>query len=194
MKGVGAFNFVLLYLITLNLEHGPDAEEMRYWQLRECMAACFKNLSPEECPLFEDMAPQMVLELEAGDVVTFPRVDRVENELWDWMKGRASFAKLGRRTSMCRFGGALAGMKRVKPLWTVQLFERTFCSIELDFLKGTKFLKRLTLQPGAAEGVDGVAGPTDPTRVQIDDRSLRGCCQNAMVVSTLTLQTRTTLD
>ena len=86
--------------------------------------------------------------------------------------------------------GPLSTMTKKRGLWTVNQFERTYLGIELDCFKGAKFMEKISLKPGPAEGhgVEDGKGSTDPSKDQIDDRSLRGCAQNAIVVSALTLQ------
>ena len=59
-------------------------------------------------------------------------------------------------------------------------------AVENDMMKGRMFKEKLVLKAGAAEGVGG-EGRTKPA-LTIEDRSLRSCCQNVVVVSVLTLE------
>ena len=69
-------------------------------------------------------------------------------------------------------------------IWAVHKFERTVLSMESDILKGAKFTESLTLAAGPS---DVGEGSTRPRRIHIGNRSLRGCCDNAVVVSLRTL-------
>ena len=57
----------------------------------------------------------------------------------------------------------------------------------MGMLKGRKFNEKITATPGPAEGI-GPHASTNTKQVHIEDKSLRACCQNAVVVSVLALE------
>lgn len=78
-----------------------------------------------------------------------------------------------------------------QPLWTVQLFERTCLALEAGMLKGRKFtekvaLKKTTTEEPALES----APPTNPKRIQLEDRTLKYLCPNFLVASVVMLEER----
>lgn len=185
LKDSGCWPFWLLYLISMNLEHGPHQDRHRHNQLRAALSELLEKRRPEDCPLFLQLAPMMARDLEDGGVLQFDRERSLEAELWEWLQGRAKRGPLGRRVSMNRFGGTQHSAKHHRPLWVVELFERTFLSLELDFLAGQRFVDKLTVKGKEDASLSG--GTTDPRRLQVDDRALRGICSNAVAVSVLTL-------
>lgn len=143
------------------------------------------KFTPETCPLFLDLAPSMIEELEAAGIVVFSRVEPIEHELWAFLKSRARFARMGRRLSMVRFGGWLARSKESVGLWSVDLFETTLVSLELDFLTGRAFTEKFAAKTGKHDSLEG-GGSTAPIGIQLEDRSIRCCCKNACVVKVMT--------
>ena len=89
---------------------------------------------------------------------------------------------------MGRYGGSLHSAMANMPLWTVQLWERSFLALQADFLKGSKFVKKLTAN--AKVIAEAGEGSTDPKPMQLEDRALRECCTNAVVISMMSLQQR----
>lgn len=185
LKETKLFEFWCLLLITFNLEHGPHRDQGRRNQLRDGLAKLFETRSPEQCPLFEQMSPEMAQDLEEAGILQFSGEESREATLWEWLKSRSRHGPMGRRVSMCRFGGMQHAAMSQRPYWTVNLFERTLLALEQDMLRGKKFEAKLTLKAKHVEGASG--STTNPTHLQLDDRALRGCCENAVVVSILTL-------
>ena len=90
---------------------------------------------------------------------------------------------------MGRYGGSLAAARKNRGLWSVHLWERTCLAMEQDMLKGSGFVKKIALEEPLA--ADGSAGSTDPRPLQFDEKALKQCCGNAVVISCMTLQQRT---
>ncbi|CAK0884728.1 unnamed protein product [Prorocentrum cordatum] len=164
VKRIRKWELLLLLLISWNFEHGP-----------------FNNL-----PLFMEMAPAMVEQLEGAQTCAFPRERPLEEELWDFLKSRLNHP-VGRRIAMCRFGAALHACKKNKGYWAEHLFERTLPALGTDMLKGKGFVTALRARVGAGDGAAAADGPTAQRKVTFEDKSLRACCGNACVVSTMTL-------
>ena len=131
-------DFWLLMLISWNLEHGHHSDRFRMNQLRSSLASLLKERRPHQVPLFKKLAGSMVHELEAGGIVTFPREQPIEEELWQWLQKRADCGTLHRRVATNRFGGTQHAAMKHLPYWSVELFERTFLALEMGFLGGRK--------------------------------------------------------
>lgn len=185
LKDCGVWQYWLLLLISWNLEHGPYSDRHRHNQLQESLKQLLENRSPQQVPLFLHLAPWMAKDLEVGGLATFPRDRPLEEELWEWLRERSKRRPLGRRVSTNRFGGTQHAALQHRPLWAVELFERTFLALELDFLSGQRFLDRLLVKTN--KGTSLSEGGTDPRRLQVDDKALRSCCANAVTVSVFTL-------
>eukprot|EP00971_Amphidinium_carterae_P061357 1215082-Amphidinium_carterae.1 len=72
LKGVGAWQFVLLLLVTVNLPHGPMQDEaMRFAQLVESTQSMYQQHEPQICPLFQAHAVNILEE----------RADRTESDV-----------------------------------------------------------------------------------------------------------------
>ena len=134
-----------------------------------------------------ELAPKMIQELEGFDIVHFDRQGKIEHELWTWLATRNGASPMGRRTCMGRYGGSLHAAMNNLGFWTVHLWERTFLAMEGDMLTGTKFMTKLKAKLPAAESSDA-ASSTDPRPIQVEDRALKSCCGNSVVVSVMALQ------
>lgn len=185
LKSAGLFQLWLLLLVSWNMVYGPDDDNLRLHQLREAMESCFKKHTPRSCPLFLELAPEMLKNLEEHGV-QFSGEEDAETELWKWLEKRQKFVKAGRKTNLNRFQGSVTTAQRSLPYWWVDAFERVYTCLELDMMKGRQFMQRLVLRSGPAEEV-GETGSTNPKKLTIESRSLKSCCQNSLVVSALVL-------
>ena len=109
----------------------------------------------------------------------------IDQQVWNYCRAHTAFAREGKRVSFTRFQDAITAGVRCLPLWSIHAFERLVVSHKLDFLTGRKFKERFVA--GAAEHVGEGGGSTNPAHITISDRSLRTCCQNAVVCSTMVL-------
>ena len=162
LRDVGMYDFWLLLLISWNLPWGPDKDESRRNQISQAMEDLFAMTVPEDCPLFIEAAPTMLKELDEAGVFMLQHERSPEWKLWDWLKTKGQFEKTGRRTTMCRFGGTLATASQQRPLWSMHLFQRTWCALELDMLKGKRFTEKLVTKSSAVATGEGGVGNTDP--------------------------------
>ena len=185
LKDSGLWDFWLLMLISWNLEHGPHTDRARHYQIKEALQTLLTNRTPAQVPLFQQLAGAMVADLEDGGVMQFPRERAIEAELWDWLVQYSKSGTLHRRVSTNRFGGTQNAAMKHAPYWSVELFTRTFLALEMGWLKGSKFVQKITAKGSGASAT--AAGGTHPKHLQVDDRVLRKCCANAVVISVLTL-------
>jgi hypothetical protein len=186
LHSVGLWDFWLLFLTTLNYEFGPRNDETRRSILRSLLAKLYDNRMPEDAPIFMELAPQMVFELESNNIAHFDRVLPLEIELWNWLKSNNRSGSMGRRIAMNRYGGSLHGAMRELPLWAVHLWERSCVAIETDVLKGKRFTDKLVCKAKHKEAED--VGVTGSRGIHIEDRALKSCCENATAVNVMILQ------
>lgn len=190
LKQCGLMDFWMLCLITWNMEFGPYLDESRRNQLECCMNQLYTCAAPHEVPLYETLAPHIIEEVERSSVMLFPREKDVGLECWEWLATRPRRPVSGRRTSMSRFGGSYSAAKKSLPFWSTMLFERSYLSLEAGFLKGRAFTEKVTVKQPLADSApasDALA-PTATRGLPLEDKSLRQCCQNAVVISMLTLE------
>ena len=184
----GILSLWCLMLVTWNLEFGPKLEETRREELRTGLATIYETRLPRETPLFLQLAPAMVRELEFFKVVTFPRLQPIADELWQWLQKRNRTGSMGRRVANSRYGAAIHAARKQQGYWTVQLWERTCIAIEQDMLKGRRFMKKLVMPKEAVEGAMLGKTKNKVGMLQLEDRTLQQDCQNAIVCSVMTLQ------
>ena len=118
LQDIGIKDFEYLMLIVINHDFGPNEDDQRFIQRRSVLLTIFEKKRWYEVPSFVELAPKMIEEVESGGIYIFPRLLAVEQELWNFLHDRAKNGSLGRRTSMCRFGGVIAGTRKFKPGWT----------------------------------------------------------------------------
>ena len=184
LRELGLWDFWLLFIISLNLLHGPHQDQERRHELRASLDSLYKHREPHDTPVFLQLAPEMRRQLAEGGIASFDSHSDPDRALWDWLKSRNRFGSIGRRSTLARYGGTQHATKQQHPYWAVHEFERTILSMESDMLKGTKFTESLTSAAGPS---DVGEGSTRPRLIYIENRSLRGCCGNVVVVSLRTL-------
>ena len=123
-------------------------------------------------PLFQELAPAMVKDLETYGLASFPRTKDVADELLDWLRTRQRRGQLGRRIAMSRYGGSQSAAVKGQGLWHVRLFERTYLALEMDMLKGKRLVDKISLKLGL---VDPFYSSTNPNKIQVDEDSSRLC-------------------
>lgn len=96
-KALDIWDLLLILLVSWNLEFGPRQEESRRSDLRCALESCYKGRLPSQTPLFLEYLPRMVAELEAHDIVVFPRDRSIEEEVWEWLSTRNRYGTMGRR-------------------------------------------------------------------------------------------------
>ena len=62
----------------------------------------------------------------------------------------AAFVRAGSRIVLNRVLGLVHGTEKNTPSWAVDEFERTYCALELDFVRGKHFMERLRPRRGPA--------------------------------------------
>jgi len=184
LKTVGLYQLWLLLVVSWNLPHGPDRDDMRFHQLREATEHLFETTTPGSCPLFLGHSHEMVRELrDAG--VDFPGEAGVEQELWNYLKKRGFYVTVGSRFNMCRFQSCIATAEDNVGTWLVDWLERTHAAVVLDFLHGKALENKIILMSSAADEVPEGGGSTNPAKVSVQDRTLRSCCQSAVAISVM---------
>lgn len=177
-------------MISWNLEFGPRMEEARRAQLRAALGYVYAHRRPEDCPLFAELCPFMRAELEAHQLWEYKQEQSVEHELWEFLAQRNHAHKMGRRTAMNRYGGALHAAMENAGWWSVQLWERSCLALEASMLQGAKFAKKLVAKASDVAASSSTPPTTAPTGIQLEDKTLRSVCSNAVVVSVMTLEQR----
>jgi hypothetical protein len=111
--------------------------------------------------------------------------------LYNMQKSRAAFVKIGSRCNLCRFLDTSDRASDRMPHWWADYHERLVLSLDCDFLKG-KFLEHpLTLRSGYRNELTEAPEITHPSALNVADKSIRSCCQNAVLISLMMLQEET---
>lgn len=106
--------------------------------------------------------------------------------MWEHLESRQQSSRHGYRCNLNRFQGAVTCPMEAIPLWHTLLFERLYLALEQDWMTGKSFNEQIVLRSGPAEQVTEDGG-TIGKRVTIEDRSLKSCATNAVVISCLLL-------
>lgn len=171
----------LAMMLVWNVVHGPWAEDIRYHQSLECVSEHLNLSSPQECVLFQSLAPKMLSD-RAAQTDEFLASESAEESLWWMLKAESPWARKGRKVSMNRFLAALRMGRDEDKHWNMRLYGYTLTCLEMDLLKGKRFQGLLAkLQDGGQEG-----GPTK--REGPEATALRAACQDALVCAVMMLQ------
>jgi hypothetical protein len=171
----------LCLVISYNLTFGSDKDEQRFLQIRQAMEACFRDRRPCDVPLFLSFCQGILEDLQRMGV-ELPGVKSAEDEAWDWMKGRGFCVREGRRVTMCRFLASVEGAMKHVPKWHIDGFERLWTALELDMLRGKK-LQTIIVKTSEAEAGGEHMGSTSGTRIGMEDKTFKGCFDNALITS-----------
>ena len=185
LKGTHLHDFWLLMTVSWNLLDGPDQNAYRLHQIRASNQDILERTSPRTNLVFMELCPRIAKELkDAG--VELPGEQDSDFEIWQyWANFQANRAKLS-RTSTNRFQALLDRAKHaLTGTWSIDYFERLHLALELDMLKGKKFAERMTVRASSVAGSSKESdGQREPTKIaQIEDKTLKGVCQNAVGIS-----------
>ena len=174
----------------MNLPHGPNRDDQRRYETRELMSSVYRSdVLPEDVPLFVAHSERIIENLRTTGVV-FDNNKCLLRQAWDWFRvNRCESLASGRRTSTCRFMGLPCAIIDHVNHWGLDLFERTYVALELDKLGNRALVEKLKLDPtvAAVEEPSGERASTSKTTT-IDEKAVRKCCENALVISVLVLQ------
>ena len=143
VQKTGNYPFMLLFLVVLNLPHGPEKDEgMRYSQMRECWEWQFAHcVGGESNVLFQARGPQIMEERqERGQVY------RCLADLWAAMKAEMQNKKKGYRAKLCQFMSWIRRVREFLPEWHETLFLCESIALELDMLEGKEFKKQILVK------------------------------------------------
>ena len=147
-------------------------------------------MPPEEVVLFmSSSGPIAEMFKEIG--VEFNDDEDEHAQAYKWMcENRLMAMADGRRTNLCRFGGLAHAIRKHVDYLHIDTLERSWVSLDMDMLGNRKLLDhiKLTEKQQQSENVGENSGTTSTKRVGVDEKVLRDCCQNAMVISVMVLQ------
>ena len=172
----GNYPFMLLFLVVLNLPHGPEKDEgMRYQQMLECWQYLFNDdMGAENNVLFQARGLDILQERqEVG--VCFNSL----RELWQAMQSEMANKKKGYRAKLCQFMSWIRRVKEFLSVWHETLFLCETIALELDMLEGKEFKKQILVKAPILQEAAKVKS-TDSSLLQIESRILKSACKNAV--------------
>ena len=81
LKGANLWKLWVSMMISWNLHHGPDRDDIRYHQVREAMQTMLASDSPHTSTLFAEFCPRIQKDLQSSGV-TLPGEQSLEKEIW----------------------------------------------------------------------------------------------------------------
>ena len=177
----GLNGFVWLIMIAINLPHGPDDTDMRWAQMRKAAQQLFQLHNYRDMALFQEYSRDMMIKslVSYGLLELDPEGDP-EQVLWDYLKKQDYFARKGYKCNRNRFQSVVRDGLALLKMWYPRLFVMEYTALEMDMLKSKKNAQKLLLQ---IKGADTHA-PAGSTKAKgVDERTLRSCAQNSLVVT-----------
>ena len=171
-------------LVSWNLPHRPEDDDLRVNQIRTTMSSYYRNTDPSDSPLYLHLMPRIRQEL-IDQGVEFLGTASPETEVWKLLASRDPFRRKGRKCNMNRFLGIVSHPEAHNAEWALDTFERTTVAISLDMLAGSALASRICVRADAARDAERV-GPTTAA-ITVEDRTLRSCTQNAVTISVMML-------
>lgn len=173
MKG-----FLLCVMVVLNLPHGPDDSYLRYNQIRDSMLEHYRMSSCTMSPIFEQLATDI---LKERDDVGPEECESPEAALWRVLSVDTFYKRKGYRVNISRFFSVVAESIKLLARWHTMLFEVSVPAIELGMLSNMT-LPRIKLCTKGGDP-DGDPDATSRKNLATDERSLRSCGANALVIA-----------
>ena len=178
IKELGLWSFWLLMLVTLNVPHGPWDDDVRNAQAKEGWEETKKHYTARSAVLFQDHLPHMVDEMKpllAKCDFTGP----IEEQIWMMTSDEPALTKKGTKKKNARFLDVLRGLRELLPLWSLKLMQYEHVCIELGMVS-EKQMDKLSLSVDVSESDHK---STAPSVLTLDDKIVRGTCQNALVIA-----------
>jgi hypothetical protein len=180
----GKFSFVLLVMCVINLVHGPDGTDTRYEQIISSMRHQCEVSGPGSSPLFQSMLPGMVKCLRDMDEIV-PEDDTQSQFVWNWMKEHSMFEKKGYKANLNRFHSFVHDGKDLLKQVMFKLYQVSYLVCELDFL--SKRVWNFAMQCQLRGRDPSAPLSTASSALTLDDKILRSCGANAVVIAWLVL-------
>ena len=178
--------FWLLMLVVWNFVDGPDENAYSFRQLQGAVTEIQNTTTPANNFAFQQYAAKMREEFVAAGY-EFPGDQSEDVETWQaWVETTKNRRK-PERTVTNRFQATIATAQREVRRWTIDLFEREHLCLQLDMLGNKRLIDKIAVGSGDIEPPGETAGPTSGG-LQLEDKSIRGCCQNAAAISIVMLQ------
>lgn len=176
-RDTNQYSYLLMALLAINLAHGPEDTDMRYTQVKSAMSSCFELHTSTSCELFQGLLPELAATLLPD--IDVPEGCTPEQAIWAWLRNWSYFQKKGYRVNLCRFLSFPKACRDFKKLWWASCFQAEYAALELDMLGSSSLRKKAQLSRP-----DSAAQPTtSASAVAADQRVLRSCCQNALVLA-----------
>lgn len=178
---------LLLYLIKWNLPHGWDKDESRLCQLRESCKRLHSMENPRRIALWMEAVDDIIAENERAGK-PYPGKKDIDLEAWDRFCSRGEFVKYERRVSFGRFAGVLKAIKAHLPNDAADKLDGDFLALEEDMLSNKALRTRMTMRArdGDADMVSEGGAPLSVQRLQLEDRTLKSACANAVSIGVMT--------
>jgi len=177
----GLKKLMLVALIPVNLAHGPDETDLRFKQIRDVMAVHYNTQTAGLSPIFQADIGRIVSDLQ--DEVELEGDETMPEAIWKYGKENNMYRRKGYKTKISRFLALLSELKKLLQRWGLATFELKVVAVELDFIK-KKALPHIELRTsGQDEASVGASAGTSSKLVTVDDRTLRSCGVNAVVLS-----------
>lgn len=180
----------ILMMVTYNVPHGPYNDDQRYGQVMEAWEDCKRHFNHNDCVLFQEYAPAMMTDTADSD--GSGETPSLES-LWASMLADPPLRKKGYKCNLNRFFGGTKVAREDLSKWHQRLFQYEYTALECSMLSSRKF-EKIVIKPRDIAVDAGEGEPkatTDSARFQLDEKALRSCCQNSLVIAISMLGERT---
>jgi hypothetical protein len=181
LKAAHLWEFFVLMVISFNLPHGWDNNDMRRRQIMAVIQHIAKNFNAKNFVLFQECCPGMLADLQSLGI-ELPGEQDPDIECFEFWKSRGTFKKFD-RVMMNRFMAGPTRAEKVVPWWNFDFFERQMVGLELDMFKSKRFEAKMIVKASALEPAGESGGPTGSKILHVEDKALKACCDNAVCIS-----------
>ena len=157
LKHGGLYPLMMLWMVHVNLLHGPDHENTRYTQMQEHLTKAHAAATPSKALLFLSLATKIVHALKSMKH-EFDTESPEELQAWEILKERAAFLKEGKRSTMCRFQAIAGTLDSMLPWWPIHLYERVLVAMEEGYLNGKEYIEKFIVKAVAPADEPGEGG------------------------------------
>lgn len=193
LRDLSLFQYWLLLLIALNVEHGPHGEDLRHNQIRDAWFELQARSSPQACALFQEYCQEIASEAQGESSWELEAGEDLQDAVWRHLRNEPHFMKKGCRTNLARYQASRRAAEDLLPRWTLKRFIYEYVALETNMLDSSHTARLLI--KGEVDLKEGESKQTtDSSRVCISEKALRSACQNALVISCLILEDPTNMQ
>lgn len=191
VRDSGDWSYLLLFLASVSMVHGPYQQDMRLWQLKQGMRE-YGQMATSSCPWFQFCAPMIAK--DRGEEHRLLDPEYME-ELWQEIAIDCPvWSSKGTKPSLSRFFSVIRAAAKEQVVWNTKRHNQVVVCLLEGLLSHSRVEKYLAQRDRlrAAAAADSTKSNEEPgfkpmIAGSAEEKAIKAAAQNLLVVSTLFL-------